>query len=438
MAKNLARVFFFILLCPFIANAQLESRFLFNGQNAEVLSAEKNIVVVTPKVVDVPSTCSRQVFDRYEEVCRNETRYDRQCRWIPPSQNCYNEPYRSCRPVTRTRQECSTGPSRQVCTDVPSRQVCTDRPSRRVCTTRPDGRQVCSDVGGGRSCTQVGGGRSCNTVPGERTCRMVTYTDQECSTQYRNRCDTIPGRDECHDVPYSVPVCEDVARYRTEYYSCIKQETIEEKFPKVLRNTVQVEINTNGLVEEVPFLVSVKESSREFKNFSVDVKLEKEPELIVFMKNKSVKKVSETEKEIVLETRVSLEVVARDMLPIEFPVKVLSAEIKGKKLTLTFDGSASAFGSFGVLITHKAFLSSTKTIVDLQGDFPSEVAQVGEVGNKLALQVDLTNGVKREFKAKNMKLRLKLSSEANVSGEILNSKKPEFSKSYQDVPVVLK
>lgn len=438
MAKNLARVFFLFLLCPFIANAQIESRFLFNGQNAEVLTAEKNIVVVTPKVVDVPSTCSRQVPDGQQEVCHNETRYDRQCTWIPPSQNCYSDPYRSCHPVTRTRQECSTGPSRQVCTNVPSREVCTERPSREVCSTRPDGRRVCSQVGGGRSCTQVGGGRTCNTVPGERTCRMVTYTDQECTTQYRNRCDTIPGRNDCRDIPYSVPVCEMETRYRTEYYSCIKQETIEEKAPKTLRNTVRVDINTNGLVEEIPFLVSVKESSKEFKNFSVDVKLQSEPSLIVFLKNKSVKKVSETENEIQLETKVSFEMVTKDMLPIEFPSKILSAEIKGEKLTLIFEGSVSAFGSFGVAITHKAFLSSTKTIVDLVGNFPSEIAEIGEMENKLALQIDLSSGVKREFKKKNMKLRLKLSSEANIPGEIMNTKKPEFSKSYQDVPVVLK
>lgn len=438
MVQNLVRVFFLILLCPLMANAQIESSFLFNGQNAETLSAEKNIVVVTPKVVDVPSTCSRQVFDRYEEVCRNETRYDRQCRWIPPTQNCYNESYRSCHPVTRTRQECSTGPSRQVCTDVPSREVCTDRPSRRVCSTRPDGREVCSDVGGGRSCTQVGGGRTCSTVPGERTCRMVTYTDQECTTQYRNRCDPVPGRNDCYDVPYSVPVCENVARYRTEYYSCIKQETIEEKAPKVLRNKVFVSINTNGLVEEFPVLVSVNESSREFKNFSVNVKLMNEPQLIVFLKNKSVKKVSETAQEIILETRVSMELVTKEMLPIEFPAQVISAELRGEKLTLILEGSLSASGSFGVAITHKAFLGSTKTIVDLAGTFPSDVAQVGEVGNKLALQIDLADGVKRDFKKKNMKLRLKLSSESNVPGDILNTKKPEFSKNYQDIPVILK
>lgn len=440
MVQNLARVLFLLLLCPFVANAQLESTFRFNGQNSEVLKAQQNIVVVTPEVVDVPSTCSRQVPIGERQVCHNETRYDRQCTWIPPRQNCYDESYRVCNPVTRTRQECSNGPSRQVCTQIPSRQVCTERPTREVCTTRPDGRRICSQVGGGRSCTQVGGGQSCSTVPGERICRNVTYTEQDCRTAYRNRCDHIPGRDDCRDVPYSVPVCNMEMQYRTEQYACTRQETIDRKENKVLKNTINVQVMTNGLVEEFPLLISVKESSREFKSFSINAKLQSEPSVLVYLSKKTVKVISETATEIQLESNVILEVVSKEMLPIDFPAKILSAEIdkKAEKMTIVFDGSISAMGNVEFTITHKAFLGSTKTIASLNTTYPSAEIELGQVGQNIAMKIDMKKAMKRELKSKDMKLKVKLSSESNIPGEILNSQKPEMSKQYTGTFVKVK
>src|SRR5690606_22257645 len=97
MIRNIALLF--LLLLPTLAMAQLDSEFVFNGQNAEVLVAEKPVTIVTPETVEVPSTCSRQVPNGQREVCRNETRYRQECSWVPASTQCSNYQERVCRPV---------------------------------------------------------------------------------------------------------------------------------------------------------------------------------------------------------------------------------------------------------------------------------------------------------------------------------------------------
>ena len=437
MIRNIA--LFLSLLVPTLTSAQIETQFTFNGQNAEVLNAEKKITIVTPEQVEVPSTCYRQVPVGEREVCTNETRYRQECSWIPSSQRCWTESDRVCRSVPRTRQECSNGPSRQVCTDRPSRTVCTERPTRQVCTTRPDGRQHCTTVGGGQHCTQVGGGRDCHTVPGERHCRTVSYSEQECHSVPRQRCETTPGRNDCRNIPYSVPVCRMETQYESESYACTRTQTVNRTAEKTIKAEINVQIITNGLVEEFPMGITLKETSTQFNAFKIDVKLLKEPALFVVLKKKEVKIGTVSKTEIELKAEVILEVLSQEMLPVSFPNAIHKASIdeKTKKMTVIFEGPISAQGEVDFKITHKAFLSSTKTLVEMKDVFPGAKIELGQVEDKAALNIDISEAIKRELKSKNMKLTFKLTSEMNLRGELMNEKKPETSKLYEGTFVEL-
>lgn len=438
MIRNIA--LFCLLLLPTMTYAQLDSQFTFSGQNAEVLKAEKKITVVTPEQVQVPDTCSRQVPNGQVRVCRDETRYRQECSWIPSSERCWNDTDRVCRTVTRYRQECSGSSSREVCTDRPSRTVCTERPTREVCRTRPDGQQSCTTVGGGQHCTEVGGGRSCHTVPGDRTCRDVPYSDQDCDNVTRRRCETVPGRNDCRQVPYSEEVCGMETQYRTETYACTRTETVNRTTAKTIKSETNVHIITNGIVEEFPVAISVKESSAQFNAFSVEAKLLKEPKAFVVLQKKEAKIVSNTATEIVLKNTVTLEILSQEMLPMSFPVAIAKASIEeaASKLTIVFDGAISAQGSVDFAITHKAFLSSTKTLVEMKADFPSDKIELGVVDNKAALSIDIKDAIKRELKKKNMKLKFNLTSALNLQGEIMNATKPQTSRLYEGTFVELK
>ena len=169
---------------------------------------------------------------------------------------------RICRQIPRTREEC---------TGERTREVCTDRPSRQVCTTNRNGRTVC---------TTVGGGRDCRTVSGNQICRTVTYMDNDCNNVQRRRCEIVPGRLDCRQVSYDYPICRMETQYRTENYACTRTETVEKREEKLLKNDIDVQINTNGLVEEFQLSISAKEHSRLFNEFSIDVQLEKQPKFM--------------------------------------------------------------------------------------------------------------------------------------------------------------
>lgn len=435
MVRNLA--LFFLLLVPTLSHAQLISQFTFNGQNAEVLRAEKSITISKPEQVQVPDTCYREVPNGQAQVCRDETRYRNECSWVPSSQRCWSENERVCQSVTRYRQECSSGPSRQECHDIPSRTVCTERPTRQVCTTRPDGRQHCTTVGGGQSCTQVGGGRSCNTVPGERICRNVPYQDTDCRYVPRQRCETVPGRNECRNVPYSERVCGMETQYRTESYACTRTETVTRTIEKVVKAETNVSIITNGLVEEFPVSISITENDNQYSAFSMNVKLEKEPKVFVVLKKKTVTVDSVNDKEIILKGNVVLEVLTKEMLPVAFPASIVSATIEQatKKLVIVFDGAISPEGSVDLVITYKAFLSRLQKIAELKADYPGAKVVLGAVDGKAALSVDLKDAMVGELQRRNMKLKLNLGSKLNLQGELMNATKPELSKAF-DGPFV--
>ena len=458
MNRNRALLFFFLFLIPATTFAKLESQFVFNGQNAEQLKMEKEITILKPRTVEVPSTCYRQVPVGTEEVCDTVTRYRQECQWVPGTTACRTEYERVCRPVSRTREECSRGssrtvcsenPGREVCTNNPGREVCTERPTREVCRTAPNGQQVCNTVGGGRHCTNVGGGRECRTVgggrecrevPGEQICRTVTYSDTDCDSVPRQRCENIPGRNECSNIPYSAQECRDEVRYESQSYACTRTETVNDRIVKTIKSEVEVQIITNGLVEEFPVGISVKEESNSYEKFNLSVKLLKQPKVIVVLKKKDIKVAQSGEKEIKLKGQIVLEVLEEKMLPISFPVSILKASIekKSSKMMIVFEGAISALGEVDFEITHKARLSSKKTLVALKAEYPSEKIQLVQLEDKVGLQLDIKDAIKHELKKSNMLLKLKLASPLNLQGEIMNEMKPDTSKLYEGTFVELK
>jgi hypothetical protein len=431
MVRNLAMLCF--LLIPTITHAQLESAFTFSGQNAEILKSEKTVSISSQVTSEVPSMCARSVPNGQERVCHNVTRYREECQTMPSSQSCSNVAERVCRPVTRYRQECSRGPSRRECTSVPTREVCTERPTREVCTTRPDGKPHCTTVGGGRSCTTVGGGESCRQVEGSQTCRQVSYSDDECTYVPRSVCTTKPSYQSCSNVPYSEQECGMQTRYRTETYACTETRTNTVVTKKIVKAETDVQIITNGLVEEFPVKVLIQEADQDMKAFTMGVSLAKEPKIFVVLKKKEVEVVSESKTEINLRGSLVLEVLSKEMLPLNFPQSIKLAKIDkaSEKLVVQFEGPISAVGSVDLIITHKAFLSKTKTIAEFKGEYPGNKVSLGIGETNPALSIDLKGSLKNELQSKNMSLKFKLISTLNFQGELLNATKPVNEKLYE-------
>jgi hypothetical protein len=422
-----------MLAClPLLAQAQVERQIIFQGQNAEVIKIDKQVTVVNKVPYEVPSTCTRDVpYQSYE--CRDVVRHREQCSWIPSSERCWTETDRVCRPVTRSRQECSSGPSRRECTSIPSREVCTDRPTRTVCRTGADGRERCTEVGGGRSCQTVGGGQSCRDVPGERVCRTVNYTEQDCDNVSRRRCETIPGRNQCHSIPYTENVCGNETRYRSESYACTRTQYRDVSTAKKVSGEVRVHIVTNGLVEEFPFLVSVNPVSQEYEAFKIDVKLVKEPKVFVVLRKKNIKIASASAKEIVLEGNVTLEVLEPRMIQVAFPVITAAAINEDTSvLKVNLQGPISADGSFELELNHKR-----RTLAELKALYPSERAKVSESAGKLTLEFSLKDLLQGRLRKRKMEMKLKLMAPLNIQGSILNVTQPVTEKVYDDISVDL-
>lgn len=415
----------FLVAMSFSALAQVDSQINFRGQNSEVIKVEKNINVTRPVPYQVPDTCYNQIpYQSYE--CRNVTRYRQECRHIPSSERCWTDTERVCRNVTRHREECSTGPSRQVCTNTPGREVCTERPTREVCRTNPSGGQSCQTVGGGRSCTTVGGGQSCHSVPGERTCRTVSYTDQDCDNVPRRRCETIPSRTQCDDIPYSEEVCGNETRYRQEPYACERTQYRDETTVKKLVGQIDVRFETNGLVEEFPVKVTVAAPNAKFETFATDVKLVKEPKVLVFLKKKNVV-ANESDREIVLSGEIVMEVVNAQMVSPVFPDSIKSPAFNDSNSIMTFvlEGGISAKGSVEAKIVANPKIGKDKVVAETKAAYPSDRA--GVAGNKLSLNLA---GLIQNDLAKKNSVSIKLMAPMNVRGELMNASKPQSEKSY--------
>lgn len=415
----------FLLVVSLSSFAQVESLITFRGQNSEVIKIDKMINVVRPVPYEEPSTCTRDIpYQSWE--CNDVTRYRQECSWIPSSENCWNENERVCRNVTRTREECHTGPSHQECHERPSREVCVERPTREVCHTNAHGQQSCQTVGGGQSCQTVGGGETCNTVGGDQICRDVSYTDQDCDDVPRRRCENIPGHNDCRDIPYSEEVCGNETRYRQEDYACMRTLYRDVTTPKKLTGEVQIHFQTNGLVEEFPLHMSIAAANAKFESFTSVLKLVKEPKVLVFLKKKEVT-ATETDQEIILQGNVVVEVLTAEMVTPVFPAKLKDAAFNESNsvLSLGIEGGISAMGSVEAVVTADPKIGRNKTVAELKATYPSDRAVIS--GSNLNLNLA---GLMQNNLAKKNEISIKLTAPLNVPGELMNAKKPVLEKSF--------
>jgi hypothetical protein len=165
----------------------------------------------------------------------------------------------------------------------------------------------------------------------------------------------------------------------------------------------------------------------------------KEPLFYVVLKNKELQIVSQTNEEIHLRAKVSFEVFNQDQLPTALPASVSKATVfkDSKMLKILFDGNLSNQGSINLKLTHKVFLGGIKTIADVKMDYPSEKVFITREEQKLSLNVNLNDALKRDLKG-NMKLDFSIDAKNPLEGKILNSVKPQTYKQFGGISVELK
>ncbi len=429
----------------------------------------------------------QECHTEYDRQCRNVTRYREECTRGPSRQECHTTPTRQVctdRPTRQvctqlpSREECSTTPGRQVCTDRPGREVCVERPTREVCRTRPDGQQHCTTVGGGQHCTTVGGGQDCRTEPGERQCRQVgggqhctevgggqdcrtvggdrecrnvegdpicrqvSYSDQECENVPRQACRTIPAHNECDQIPYTEEVCGNETAYRAEQYACMETIHEDKEIEKKVSAIVNVSFKTNGLVEEFGAMITLVPDAKGTK-FVPAMKLTSEPKILVIVKKKEAKIRAEGEKEIKVEGDIEVELQEAVVEPVVFPaIESATLEKKTSILSIIFakilptEAGAVRKGELDFLMTNKG-----KEVAKLQDKYPGVKVELKKVEKKDVMVLNLKDLITGPisggglFSSSKLAMKLQLKIPSKISGEILNAKKPQTEKLYENIKV---
>ncbi len=203
---------------------------------------------------------------------------------------------------------------------------------------------------------------------------------------------------------------------------------------------MNVTFKSNGLLEEFGALVSLVPSAKG-DSFVPMIKLTSEPKMLVIMKTKSAKIRAEGEKEIKVDGEIAIELQQAVAEVVEFPV-IESATIEKKTSLLSVifakglpsEAGKVRAGTLDFLMTHKS-----AEIAKLQSAYPAEKVQVTKVDNKDALVLNLTGLITGSLggglfgTSPKMKLNLKIPSK--IQGEILNAKKPQTEKLYENIKV---
>jgi hypothetical protein len=254
----------------------------------------------------------------------------------------------------------------------------------------------------------------------------VSYTDQDCDDVPRRRCETIPAHNECRDIPYSEQVCGNETRYRQEGYACMRTEYRDVTTAKKITGEVQIHFQTNGLVEEFPIQMSIAAPDAKFETFATTLKLLKEPKVLVFLKKKEVT-AKETDKEINIQGNIVIEILDANMVTPVFPTNLKDAAFNESNsvLSLAIEGSVSAMGSVEALITSNPKIGRNKTVAEIKATYPSDRALI--VGSNLNLNL---KGLMQNSLAKKNQISLKLTAPLNVSGELMNTKRPVIERAY--------
>ncbi len=179
--------------------ADTSKTFNYDKQPEEVFNLENYLKEIKMVDQEVKDTCVKKV--PYEEnVCRNVTKYKKECKTIPAHEECKQVNNPICHTETQMETECHRLPSRQQCRTVPDRECGYETKYENECSTTPD-RQECRNVTEQQCRNETRYENECRTVPGEQQCRVVVRYRQECSTSGGGRqCRTIPGDVQCSIV----------------------------------------------------------------------------------------------------------------------------------------------------------------------------------------------------------------------------------------------
>lgn len=366
----------------------------YNGQNGDSVELDLIDTVVRYREEMRDSTCTRKVPYQVEE-CGDETRYRRECSWMPGRNDCRTEYERICRNVTRYREECTTKPGRRVCRQKPPRQICRNG----VCRTEPSR-------------------RICETKPGRRVCRQVPYTDRVCNRRPRQVCTWIPGRDVCRDVPYTEYVCRDVTRYRNESFPCKRPVKIPYNVDRKVKANVEVNYFSEVDSGPVDFTFNLNEAG----NIKVAATDRSDTPVLISMKKEIQRDVEEDETNTEANFSFTFLNKEKELAPVK-------KTIKSAGLTKT-----SAFFTIGkvtvperlkvtLTLTRKTILGNTRT--PFNQTLTTEDLTLRELENGTKVIVNLG---KFGVKLKNKKYNLKVKVDLNLESSIINQVRESLSK----------
>jgi hypothetical protein len=315
------------------------------------------------------------------------------------------------------------------CTTVGGDRHCTTVGGDRQCR-QVGGGEHCTEVGGGQDCQTVGGDRVCRTVEGDPICRSVPYSDQECQDVPRQACRTIPAHNDCEQVPYSEEECGNETAYREEQYACTETVNEDKEVEKKVSATINVALKTNGLVEEFSALVSLVPDAK--GNIYVPMmKLTSEPGILVIVKKKEALIRAEGEKEIRVEGEIDVELQEAVAQPMVFPV-IQSAKLDKKTnlLSVIFGNGLPAKGTLEFELSRKG-----KKLAELKDSFPGARVQMRSNSLIMNLAGLITGSVNGGLFSSGPKMKLLLKVPSQIEGEVLNAKKPQTEKLYENVKV---
>lgn len=430
--KSILMVAMLLLSLSFSITADDDQRsetIIYNGQPAEAFDLSWDKQGTLYRTIQVPGTCYNQVPYEDEE-CGNRTYYRNECRTIRGYNDCDTFYDNICRNVTRTRRECSRGPSRLSCHTTPVRRVCRDRPTRRVCRTNARGQQVCNNVGGGQTCTNHGGDRRCTTFPGEQTCKNVPYTDRECDRVARQQCSWVPSREQCEDVPYQQYECWPVTRYRSVPYDCMVDE--QEPYQGIVaKYRAQVEVNFIGnSKEEISLVFTIGDDGKIIPTLKDEVR-----DIVIVKKNQQTAEPNDG----VTEIKASFTIQIIDKRILEAPFKEeIDAKLKRKAQVLEVR-TTKLFELEGLkadIILKKK--SSKKPLIEQSinlatGPFVTKVDE----GNNSFITFKLNGLMKKKIRRRTYNLFVRVKKNINAN-QVLNTVKPtlKVEKSFNKIKTV--
>jgi hypothetical protein len=209
---------------------------------------------------------------------------------------------------------------------------------------------------------------------------------------------------------------------------------------KKVSAVVNVSLKTNGLVEEFGAVVSLIPDAKG-TSFAPVMKLSSEPKILVIVKKKEASIRAESENEIRVEGDIEVELQEAVIEPVVFPaIESASIDKKTSLLSVIFakglpsEAGVVRKGELDFVLSRKG-----KELAVLKDSYPGAKVQVKKIERKDALIMNLTGLIHGSLSggilSSGPKMKLLLKIPSKIEGEILNAKKPQTEKLYENVKV---